>query len=185
MNADWARLLLLTNLTAQALLIAGALWCIAFPALRIYPFSGKNFWYYLMWVLFDFIFLSNAVFILLDWNSGLWTSWLRFWIGVPVLLSGSGFFLWAITTLGLKNTSGRRDGFVVAGPYLFSRNPQYVGDFFTFIGIAICANSGVVLVTQLLTVWVFVLAPLAEEPWLQQQYGDSYAEYQREVPRFL
>ena len=31
----------------------------------------------------------------------------------------------------------------------------------------------------------FVVAPLAEEPWLEEQYGEKYREYVGRVPRFL
>jgi protein-S-isoprenylcysteine O-methyltransferase Ste14 len=185
MDTTWAWTLLLANLLSQAVLIGGAAWCIAFPDRRIYPLRRKNAWYYLMWSLFNFIFASNLVFVVLDWDSGIWTSPLRFWVAVPALLAGSAFLLWAIATLGLKNTSGRRDGFVATGPYRFSRNPQYVGDFFIFAGMSIFANSGVVMVANLLTAFVFVLAPLAEETWLEEQYGDTYAAYRAVVPRFL
>lgn len=185
METTWASTLLLANLLSHAVLIAGAAWCIAFPGRRIYPLSDKNAWYYVMWSLFNFIFASNLVFVVLDWNSGIWTSPLRFWIAVPVVLAGFAFLLWGIANLGVKNTSGRRDGFVAAGPYRFSRNPQYVGDFFIFAGMSIFANSGVVLVTNLLTALVFVLAPLAEETWLEEQYGETYGTYRTDVPRFL
>ena len=98
---------------------------------------------------------------------------------------GVGFLLWGIGTLGVQATSGLRDRFVARGPYLLSRNPQYVGDFLIFAGVTVLANSEVVLVTHVLTSLVFVLAPLAEEPWLEGEYGEAYAEYRREVPRFL
>jgi len=185
MHSNWAQSVLLANLLAHTVLIAGALWCIAFPGRRIYPLSGKNFWYYSMWTLFNFIFLSNAAFIVLDWNTGPWTGSLRFWIGVPAVVSGLGFLLWGIGTLGVKNTSALRDGFVSAGPYRYSRNPQYTGDFFVFAGMSIIANSEVVLVTHLLTSFVFVLAPLAEETWLEEQYGETYTAYKCTAPRFL
>jgi len=185
MTTFWAHGLLHANLVAHALLIAGALWCIAFPARRIYPMTAKNGWYYLMWALFAFIFASNLVFVVVDWNSGLWTSGLRIWLGLPVAVSGSMFVSWGIATLGVKNTSARRDRFVVAGPYLLSRNPQYVGDIALFVGIAVIANSQVVLVTHLLTSFVFALAPLAEEPWLEREYGADYEQYRLQVPRFL
>lgn len=80
-----------------------------------------------MWTVFNFIFLTNALFIVLDCNTGPWTSTLRFWVGVPSVVSGLGLLLWGIRTLGVKNTSALRDGFVAAGPYLITRNPQYVG----------------------------------------------------------
>lgn len=185
MNTASAQYLLNANLIAHAILIGGALWCIAFPARRIYPMNNRNAWYYLMWLLFGLVFLTNAAFVVLDWNSGLWTSTLRFWLGAPVALSGLAFVSWGIATLGIKNTSALRDRFVAAGPYLISRNPQYVGDIFLFTGVTILANSQVVLVTHLLTSFVFLLAPLAEEPWLEGQYEETYLRYRREVPRFL
>jgi protein-S-isoprenylcysteine O-methyltransferase Ste14 len=185
MSEPWVRFLLHANLAAQACLIAGALWCIAFPSRRFYPMTAKNAWYYAMWSLFGLIFASNAVFVVVDWNSGLWTSALRFWLGVPVTVAGGAFVCWGIATLGVTNTSALRDRFVVAGPYLICRNPQYVGDGFLFAGIAILANSQVVLVTNLLTAFLFILAPLAEEPWLERQYGQAYTRYRESVPRFL
>lgn len=173
------------NLIAQTALLAGALWCIAFPRHRIYPMSGKNIWYYAMWILFYFVLLSNAAFVVLDWNTGVWGSALRFWIALPLVVVGGAFVSWGIATLGLKNTSGLRDRFVARGPYLLSRNPQYVGDMVLFAGISLMANSGVVLVTHALIALIFVLAPFAEEPWLEGQYGEAYAAYRRDVPRFL
>jgi protein-S-isoprenylcysteine O-methyltransferase Ste14 len=77
------------------------------------------------------------------------------------------------------------DELTSAGPYLFTRNPQYVGDAFLFVGVAVFANSEVVAVTHLLTAFVLLLAPLAEEPWLEEQYGEAYVRYRREAPRYL
>ena len=185
MSADWTRYLLHANLVVHVVLITGVVWCIAFPGRRIYPMSRKDGWYYAMWSLFTLVALSNPALVILDWNSGLWSSALRFWLGIPVFALGVAFLLWGITTLGAKNTSGLRDGLIARGPYLISRNPQYVGDFLVFSGVTIVANSELVLVTHLLTALVFVLAPIAEEPWLEAEYGGEYIEYRRGVPRFL
>lgn len=177
--------LVLTNLLAQAALFAGAVWCIAFPARRIYPMSGKNGWYYAMWLLFYFVLFTNPLFVVLDWNTGIWSSPLRFWLAVPLALAGALLFGAGFLTLGAKNTSGLRDGFVARGPYLLTRNPQYVGDILMFAGVAVAANSGIVLVTHALTSLVFLLAPMAEEPWLESEYGETYIAYRRNVARFI
>ena len=66
-----------------------------------------------------------------------------------------------------------------------SRNPQYVGDIVFFIGVGVIANSVFLWIAHLLLALVFVVAPLTEEPWLEEQYGDAYREYRRRVPRFL
>ena len=36
----------------------------------------------------------------------------------------------------------------------------------------------------LLALW-FIIAPLSEEVWLKEQYGEEYERYRREAPRFL
>jgi protein-S-isoprenylcysteine O-methyltransferase Ste14 len=184
-NAGWAQLLLYANLLSQVALFVGAVWCIAFPARRIYPMTSPNAWYYLMWGLFGLVFGSNLAFVFLDWNSGVWTSGLRFWLALPVAFLGGALVTWGIATLGVRRTSGLAEALVARGPYLITRNPQYVGDFFLFVGIAMLANSGVVAVTHVLTGLVLLLAPFAEEPWLEQQYGEGYLAYRRAVPRYL
>jgi len=173
------------NLLAQALLFFGAVWCIAFPTRRIYPMAGKNGWYYAMWALFYFVLLTNPIFVVLDWNTGVWASPLRYWVAAPLALTGALLFGAGFTSLGMRNTSGLRDGFVARGPYLLTRNPQYLGDILMFAGVTIAANSGVVLVTHALISLTFVLAPFAEEPWLDAQYGEAYVAYRHDVPRFL
>ena len=127
MTALWATALLYANLASHAALLAGALWCIAFPARRIYPMTSPNAWYYAMWALFGFIFVTNPLFVLLDWNTGLWASPIRFWLAGPLVILGGGLVSWGMATLGSKRTSGLVDGLIAEGPYLFTRNPQYVG----------------------------------------------------------
>jgi len=33
--------------------------------------------------------------------------------------------------------------------------------------------------------FIFVMAPLSEEPWLKQQFGKPYEAYRKNVPRFI
>ena len=187
MSSTWTMPLFYVNMAAHGLLLLGATWCIAFPGRRIYPMERRGAIFYLMWLLFYFAFLSNFALVLLDWNSGTWTSANRFYVGGPLALFGAAFVSWGIVTLGSKKTSGIAvdDALVTEGPYRFSRNPQYVGDMLLFAGVTIIANSELVLVTHALTSLVFLLAPLAEEPWLESQFGESYSAYRRDVPRFL
>ena len=90
-----------------------------------------------------------------------------------------------VVSEGVKNSLGLKDGFVSSGPYRFTRNPQYLGDIVVFVGVCVIANSLLLWITHLLTgVW-FLIAPLVEESWLEEQYGASYLEYRRRVRRFL
>lgn len=185
MDASWAHALVHANLLSNAVLLAGALWCIAFPSRRIYPMRAPDVWYHGMWLLFGFIFASNTAFVFLDWNTGLWTSGLRFWLAGPLVVLGGGLVCWGMATLGARRTSGLAEGLVAEGPYLLTRNPQYVGDLLLFVGIVVLANSQVVAVTHLFTAIVLLLAPFAEEPWLEGQYGEAYVGYRKTVPRYL
>ena len=185
MDIGWIVPLFYANVFANGVLLLGTIWSIALPERRAYPMRAKGASYYSMWLLFDFIILSNLALVVLDWNTGPLSAELRFLIGGPILVLGAAFLIWGITTLGITNTSGVRDGFVARGPYAISRNPQYVGDFFLFAGIVIVANSEVVLITHVLTSLVLLLSPLAEERWLEGEYGDEYMTYRRSVPRFL
>lgn len=185
MDARWAQLLLHANLLAHTALLAGAVWCIAFPSRRIYPMARRDGWFYAMWLLFGLVFLSNPLFIVLDWSSGPLASPLRFWLAGALVFLGSALVLWGMATLGSRRTSGLPEGLVAEGPYLLTRNPQYVGDFLLFVGVVVLANSGVVAVTHLLTALVLLLAPFAEEPWLEREYGEAYLSYRQRVPRYL
>lgn len=75
---------------------------------------------------------------------------------------------------------------VRVGPYSISRNPLY---FFSFIGAAgVGAQTGSLVVTALfvLLAWaVFRVVVGKEEQLLTSLYGEAYADYLREVPRFV
>ena len=42
-------------------------------------------------------------------------------------------------------------------------------------------------ITAILCLWAlfYALAPLVEEPWLVEKYGDSYRDYAKRTARFL
>ena len=121
----------------------------------------------------------------LDWNSWIFKSNLRFIIGIPIALLGGLLAAWGVVALGVKNSLGLKSGFVSSGPYRLTRNPQYVGDIILFVGVSMIANSLLLWITHALLILVFIIAPMTEESWLEDQYGQVYREYRREIPRFL
>lgn len=75
---------------------------------------------------------------------------------------------------------------VVRGPYRYVRNPMIGGVLFALLGEAALAGSLPLLL------WfgaVFavnaVYLPLVEEPGLSRRFGDDYATYKANVPRWL
>ena len=166
--------------------LAGAVWSAAVPARRIWPPPGRRSWqYFLTWAGFCAVCGINLLLLLVHWNSWVFQSPLRFVVGIPLALLGGMLAVWGMVTVGWKNTSGLKGGFVSDGPYRFTRNPQYVGGIVFFIGVGVIANSVFLWIAHLLLALVFVVAPLTEEPWLEEQYGNAYREYRRRVPRFL
>jgi len=156
------------------------------PSKRIWPPPQKASWQYIgAWILFYLVFCLNTLIIFIDWNNWIFSSPLRFLIGIPLSLLGSSLLIWGIRHLGLINTSGVPDGFVKTGPYRFTRNPQYLGDMVLFLGLSILTNSLYLWITHLLLILVFIITPLAEEDWLQEQYGSNYQNYLEGTSRFL
>ena len=66
-----------------------------------------------------------------------------------------------------------------------SRNPGYVGDLILMGGYVILTDSRLAGLLAIGAALWFLLAPLAEEPWLEAQYGDAYRRYKNHHPRFL
>ncbi len=174
------------DVVALTMLLAGALWSVAYPARRIWPPPRKASWqFWLTWILFYLVFGFNLFLLVFDWNTWIFTDDLRFIIGAPLVVIGALLVTWGIRTLGTSNTSGLGERFVSSGPYTFTRNPQYLGDTILFLGLSVAANSLHLWIAHILTIMVFMVTPLAEEPWLAAQYGEEYVEYRSQTPRFL
>jgi protein-S-isoprenylcysteine O-methyltransferase Ste14 len=130
------------NVTVLLGLLVGTIWSAVYPSRRIWPPPGKKSWQYLLtWVGFSLACALNIPLYILDWNTWLFDSLLRLIVGVPLVLLGGLLACWGIATLGVKNTSGQKDGFVSSGPYRFTRNPQYLGDIILFVGLSVITNS--------------------------------------------
>ena len=174
------------DVSILTLLLVGALWSVAVPDRRIWPPPHKSSWQFVVtWVSFCSVFFLNAVLLVLDWDSWVFSSQLRLIVGIPLALIGGLLVSWGVTVLGVRNTAGLEDGLIATGAYRFTRNPQYLGDIVLFIGLSVVANSLLLWITHLLLILVFMAAPLAEEPWLEAKYGNPYEEYKRNTPRFL
>ena len=73
----------------------------------------------------------------------------------------------------------------VSGPYRWSRNPQYVGYFLFLLGFAINDWSMWCLAALLVVAISLHLLVLIEEEHLQRAFGEQYATFYREIPRYL
>jgi protein-S-isoprenylcysteine O-methyltransferase Ste14 len=72
-----------------------------------------------------------------------------------------------------------------AGPYRWSRNPQYVGFFLFLVGFALTDWSLACLPPLLVQAINLHLLVLVEEEHLQREFGDPYLEFCRTTPRYF
>jgi protein-S-isoprenylcysteine O-methyltransferase Ste14 len=87
--------------------------------------------------------------------------------------------------IGIKQMFGLKGNLIVQGPFRFSRNPEYLGFISLLISGLIISGSIYVFYVNFIGITWFLLAPLTEEKWLYEQFGESYARYTNKVPRFF
>ena len=75
---------------------------------------------------------------------------------------------------------------VVSGLHRYVRNPMYIGVALVILGEAALFRASV-LAWYAGVFWVLVnlFVMLYEEPTLRRQFGESYEQYRRTVPRWI
>jgi hypothetical protein len=181
-----------TSLVFGAGLIVGAtldlllLRTLLAPPFRIWPTPEPGSWQSLtFWGLFRGGMVMTFAVAVLDWNGAGLLVASRYVIGAPLFLVGFGITVCGYFNLGLGNTYCGADGLVSHGLYRFSRNPQYASSIMGLVGLALCANSYLVVALALLMSGAYVLMALVEEAWLEQHYGAPYRDYCLRTARFF
>ncbi len=112
------------------------------------------------------------------------------YVGIAIALLGCAIRLFVIgfayIVRGGRQKKVYADDLVRAGIYAHSRNPMYVGNFLIALGICMIYDSVwayVIILPFFLFVYISIVA--AEESFLVKKFGDQYASYCNEVPRFL
>ncbi|WP_170422650.1 methyltransferase family protein [Ruegeria arenilitoris] len=128
---------------------------------------------------------ATVVFALSEvWVNG-WGHWVRYVIGVPIMVLSFGITLRGYRFLGLDNTYCESDGLVTGGMYAYSRNPQYVTSVLATVGLGIASGSWLTLGLAATLFLIYFLFVLNEERWLLQGYGRAFQDYMRSTPRFV
>lgn len=180
---DW---LLAGGLLAEAVLAASLVLSIRRPEVRLWPPPHGSRWA-LAWMWDWTVMAAGAGLVLAVIDYGTWVLDDPAWIlaGSAAAALGAGLTDWGIRTLGRETSVGLPGTFSAGGPYRWTRNPQYVGDILMTIGVALAADSWRVAALGAGGIACLLLAPLAEERWLMERYGDAYERYRRGVPRLL
>lgn len=152
---------------------------------RVWPPGEQDWRYWLTWACWYPATAGFFLIGLLDWGSGgLVPAWLRV-LGGIVTVAGAGLAVVAIRGLGVSETTGVDGELQTDGLYSYSRNPQYVGDITMTAGWVVASDSRLTALVGVTYACYYVLLPFAEEPWLHDEYGDAYAEYCQDVPRYV
>ena len=111
-------------------------------------------------------------------------------LGWLLVSTGLALFGWTLMTFWRHRTTVNpykaASSLCTGGPFRFSRNPIYVGDWFILAGVSLL----------LATAWPLLFAPLIwltlrygvirhEESHLEAKFGDEYRTYRSRVRRWL
>ena len=178
--------IMIMGLGPAFLLLLALLLSISRPKRRLWPPHRSTALHKtLVWVLTMAVFASAAGLGLLSWETLALPGWLRWGLGLPLVVAGNAVVWSAIAGLVLGVTSGEVGGLRTGGLYRRSRNPQYSADVAILVGIGVLSASATALPVIAAGIVLFVLAPFAEESWLRQTYGDEFDAYTARTPRFL
>ena len=154
----------------------------------------RRFWPILNTLIFT-IFVPGTVAILIPrWLLGGFSrpqSGVLSWIGAVAFLIGAAIYFrcaWEFAARGLGTPApiAPTKFLVTTALHRYVRNPMYIGVALAILGeaalfrsIHVAEYAGIML----LTAHIFVV--FYEEPTLLRQFGESYEEYRRSVPRWV
>lgn len=116
------------------------------------------------------------------WDKGDFFRESMLWVGYFLVILGSFGRVYCSAFIG-----GRKNDEVVrAGVFSIVRNPLYVFSFIATVGAGL--QSGMLLITAILIIAFVMYYPLVvakEEAFLENKFGENYAKYKQEVPRWI
>jgi len=186
---------MLTDLQLMVILIGGAaglylasalIWSICFPEKRVWPPKKATTGIKIrVWAATIAIFAAAFVLGVMDWDGLQWPAAIRWGIGLTLIVVGNVIVWQGVMKIGIGATSGEVDDLKTDGLYAWSRNPQYVADMAIIVGWAVLSASTWAVAFAFMAVFVLGIAPLAEEPWLEENYGQQYRDYRAKVRRYF
>lgn len=176
----------LLGLGLAGAVLAAILWSVVVPDRRVWP--PRRYTQatpLLVWVPTFTLFGVLIALGVLGWSDVSLPSWLRFGVGVPLIILGN-LAVWSeVIEFGLAQTGGAPGTLRTDGLYRFSRNPQYLADIGIIAGWAVLAAAPWAFGVAIAAIIVLLAAPFAEEPWLRDRYGAAFEAYAARVPRFI
>jgi protein-S-isoprenylcysteine O-methyltransferase Ste14 len=113
------------------------------------------------------------------------------WLGVLFILIGGAVYFrcaweFAVRGLGTPAPIAPTKFLVTTALHRYVRNPMYIGVFGVLLGEIVAFRSAMLReYAAFFCVAVQLFVIFYEEPTLRRQFGDSYEEYRRSVPRWI
>ena len=111
------------------------------------------------------------------------------WVpGLTLLVFGEALRVWGVAVVGKESrTRGGGVGRLATyGPYMYVRNPLYLGNFLLTLGATFLSELlWLIPVVVALFIAQYVPIVLWEERVLAERFGPQYAAYRQRVPRWL
>ena len=87
--------------------------------------------------------------------------------------------------LGLKGTSGWDVGLITTGAYAKRRHPQYLGQIFSLLGLALLGGSAWAMLAGIVGSVALIYASLVEDRWMAANHPDAHAAWSRDAGFFF
>jgi protein-S-isoprenylcysteine O-methyltransferase Ste14 len=103
-----------------------------------------------------------------------------FFPGLLVSILGEAFQIWCLSTIKTQKK------LTITGPYMFMRNPMYIGRFFLVFGVLMMtANIWIMTAFAVFYYFYMVNRVKREEKVLAELFGKDYEDYCRDVNRYI
>ena len=133
-----------------------------------------------------------AIGLLIDWAwpAPIAPSTYQFALGAVLLAAGLTILTQAMRAFSKRGTNVPTNqpstALVIDGPYVYSRNPIYVGLSFIYLGFAMAIDSLWIIALLIPLLFVMNYGVIArEERYLESKFGDAYLTFKQQTPRWF
>lgn len=112
-------------------------------------------------------------------------------IGLVITVLGEAIRFWGVAIAGTETRTTGEPGatnLITDGPFGYVRNPLYVGNILMYTGFGVMSNAlmpWLPLCALVYFVFQYAMIISREEQHLRQAFGEEYARYVKNVPRFV
>jgi protein-S-isoprenylcysteine O-methyltransferase Ste14 len=112
------------------------------------------------------------------------------WLAGGICAAGLALHVWSNVSLarGERLAAAGTSPLVMDGPFRYVRNPSYLAGITLLLGVGLLYptwDARDLMLPLLLLVYFHVAVVPVEEPALRQQFGPTYEDYCKRVPRWF